>query len=202
MRPVRYAAPWMAAALIALGCRGAPQGFVPLEDGLKLVYDVDYVTGVGGIGTVQSAEAIQRVDGKKTIDGKEYFRVLLVVKGMPGWEPEVTYQRIGDGGLHEVRYLGGRPVESLVLPVPLKLGQTWQTEMPKVDVSCRVDAREPAILPEKTYEDAYKVSCSGNRGPLYFKSHTYWVEGVGWVKMVQEAGALRMEMRLRELEWQ
>ena len=42
------------------------------------------------------------------------------------------------------------------------------------------------------------VSCAGSRGPLYFKNYTYWVEGVGTVKLVQEAGALRMEMRLRE----
>jgi hypothetical protein len=194
MRPVRYAAPWIA-ALIAFGCRGTPEGFVPLEDGLKLVYDVEYVTGFGN---VQRAEAIQRVDGKRNIGGKEYFRVLLVVKGMPGWEPEVVYQRVAADGLHEVRFVDGKPLEYLLLPVPLKVGQAWQTDMAKIDVSCRVDAHEPAILPEKTYEDAYKVSCSGNRGPLYFKNYTYWAEGVGTVKLVQEAGAQRMEMRLRE----
>src|SRR5688572_7076203 len=101
MRPVRYMAPWIA-GLIALGCRGTPQGLVPLEDGMKLVYDVEYVTGLGG---VQRAEAIQRVDGTRTIGGNEYFRVVLVVKGMPGWEPEVLYQRIAPDGLHEVRYV-------------------------------------------------------------------------------------------------
>ena len=198
MRPVRYAALWIA-ALTAFGCRGTPEGFVPLENGLKLVYDVDYVTGLGN---VQHAEAIQRIDGKKNIGGKDYFRVLLVVKGMPGWEPEVTYQRMAEDGLHEIRYVEGKPVEHVELPVPLKVGQTWQIDMAQIDVSCRVDAREPAILPEKTYEDAYKVSCSGNRGPLYFKKYTYWVEGVGWVKLMQEAGALRMEMRLRDVEWE
>jgi hypothetical protein len=193
MRSVRYAAPWIA-VLIAFGCQ-RPQGFVPLEDGLKLVYDLDYVTGLGN---VQHAEAIQRVDGKKNIGGKDYFRVLMVIKGMPGWEPEVIYQRMADDGLHEVRYVDGKPVEYLQLPVPLKVGRTWQTDMAKINVSCRVDAHEPAILPEKTYEDAYKVSCAGSRGPLYFKNYTYWVEGVGTVKLVQEAGAVKIEMRLRE----
>jgi hypothetical protein len=198
MRPVWHAAPWIA-ALVVLGCRGTPQGFVPLENGLKLVYDVEYVTGFGN---VQRAEAIRRIDGKRDIGGKEYFRVLLVVKGMPGWEPEVSYQRLAEDGLREVRYVEGKPVEYLALPVPLKVGQTWQTDVAEIDVSCLVDAHQPAILPEKTYEDAYKVSCSGNRGPLFFKDSTYWVEGVGTVKTVREAGALRMEMRLREMEWQ
>lgn len=198
MRPVRYAAPWIA-ALIALGCRGTPQGFMPLENGMKLVYEVDYVTGLGN---VQHAEAIQRVDGQRDIDGKEYFRVMLVVKGMPGWEPEVLYQRMAEDGLHEVRYTDGKPEEYLLLPTPLKVGQTWQIDRVSMNFACRVDAQEPAILPEKTYEDAYKVSCSGNRGPLFFKNYTYWVDGAGPVKLVQEAGAIKMEMRLREVTWE
>ncbi|HEV2852562.1 MAG TPA: hypothetical protein VHC97_07135 [Thermoanaerobaculia bacterium] len=188
---------WISLALaLGLGCRGTPGGFVPLENGLKLVYDVDYVTGLGN---VQSAEAIQRIDGKKTISGNEYFRVVLVVKGMPGWEPEVLYQRMAADGLHEVRYVGGKPVEYLAVPVPLTVGRTWRIDTSEININCRVDAHEPAILPEKTYEDAYRYSCSGTRGPLYFKNYTYMVQGVGVVKLVQESGALKMEMRLREV---
>ncbi len=198
MKPVRCIAPWIA-GLLALGCGEAPKGLVPLGDGMKLVYDVEYVTGLGG---VQSAEAIQRVDGTKTIGGNEYFRVVLVVKGMPGWEPEVIYQRIAEDGLREVRYVDGKPVEYLLLPIPLKVGQTWQVDMAKLNFACRVEAHEPAILPEKTYEDAYKVACSGSRGPLFFKNYTYWATGAGTVKLVQDAGAIKMEMRLREVEWQ
>jgi hypothetical protein len=198
MRPVRYMAPWIA-GLIALGCRGTPEGFVPLADGMKLVYEVEYVTGLGG---VQRAEAIQRVDGTRNIGGHEYFRVVLVVRGMPGWEPEVVYQRMAEEGLREVRYVDGKPVEYLLLPAPLKVGQTWQVDMAKMNFACKVEAHEPAILPEKTYEDAYKVACSGSRGPLFFKNYTYWVNGVGTVKLVQEAGAIKMEMRLREMEWE
>lgn len=196
MRPVRYAAPWIA-GLIALGCQGTPREFVPLEDGLKLVYDVEYVTGLGG---VQRAEAIQRVDGTRNIGGNEYFRVVLVVKGMPGWEPEVLYQRRAADGLREVRYVDGKPVGYLFLPVPLKVGQTWQVDMAKMNFACRVEAHEPAILPETTYEDAYRVACSGSRGPLFFRDYTYWANGVGPVKLVREAGAIKMEMRLREVE--
>lgn len=195
MRFPRSPALWMAVAL-ALGCRGTPEDLVPLENGLKLIYDVEYVTGLGN---VQRAEAIQRIDGKKTIGGKEYFRVVLVVKGMPGWEPEVLYQRMAGDGLHEVRYAEGKPVEYVALPVPLTVGRTWRIDTPEISINCRVDTREPAILPEKTYEDAYKVSCSGTRGPLYFKNYTYMVQGVGPVKLVQESGALKMEMRLREV---
>lgn len=198
MRPVRYMAPWIA-GLIALGCRGTPQGFVPLEDGMKLVYDVEYVTGLA---SVQRAEAIQRVDGTKNINGNEYFRVVLVVKGMPGWKPEVLYQRMAADGLREILYVDGKPVEYLLLPVPLKVGQTWQVDAPKMNFACRAEAHEPAILPEKTYEDAYRVACSGSRGPLFFKNYTYWANGVGTVKLVQEAGAIKMEMRLREVEWE
>lgn len=194
MRPIRYIAPWIA-GLIILGCRGTSKDFIPLKDGMKLVYDVEYVTGLG---SVQRAEAIQRVDGTKTIGGNEYFRVVLVVKGMPGWEPEVIYQRMTPEGLREVRLVDGKQEEYLLLPIPLKVGQTWQVDSGKQNFACRVEAHEPAILPEKTYEDAYKVACTGSRGPLFFKNYTYWANGMGTVKLVQEAGAMRMEMRLRE----
>jgi hypothetical protein len=186
---------WMALAL-APGCRGTPEELVPLENGLKLIYDVEYVTGLGN---VQRAEAIQRIDGEKTIGGNEFFRVVLVVKGMPGWEPEVLYQRGAADGLHELRYVRGKPVEYLAVPAPLTVGRTWRIDTSEININCRIDAREPAILPEKTYEDAYRYSCSGTRGPLYFKNYTYMVPGVGVVKLVQESGALKMELRLREV---
>ncbi|HEX9940449.1 MAG TPA: hypothetical protein VGG03_00420 [Thermoanaerobaculia bacterium] len=195
MRRSRCLALWIA-ALIALGCRREPQGFVPLEVGRRAVYDVEYVTGIGD---VQRAQAILRIDGKKEIGGKEYFRVVTVITGIPGYPPETVYQRMAGDGLHEVRYAGDRPVEYLALPVPPEIGKTWAVDGGEIEMTCRVEAREPAILPEVTYEDAYRVSCSGTRSGVYFTNQTYMVAGLGPVKTVQEAGAVKMEMRLREV---
>lgn len=195
MRALRGMVVWMAVS-VALGCRGTPPELVPLENGRKVVYDVEYVTGLGN---VQHAEAIQRIDGTKKIGGADYFRVVTAFTGVPGWEPEIVYQRLAADGVHEVRYLGGKPAEYLYLPIPPAVGKTWTIAAGSVDAVCRIEAHEPAILPEKTYEDAWKVPCSGSRGGVYFKSYAYMVQGLGAVRIVQEAGGIRMELRLREV---
>lgn len=195
MRALKGLALWMAVCA-ALGCRKTPAEFVPLENGRKAVYDVEYVTGLGN---VQRAQAIQRIDGTRKIGGAEYFRVITVFTGVPGWEPEVVYQRFAGNGVREVRYVSGKPAEYLYLPVPPAVGKTWTIDAAGIDAVCRVESHEPALLPEKTYEDAWKVACSGSRGGVYFKSYAYMVQGLGAVRLVQEAGGIRMEMRLREV---
>lgn len=167
---------------------------MPLKAGRRTVYDLEYSTVLGG---VQRAEAVQRVEGRTTIGGHEYFRVVVAIKGIPGHEPEVYYQRFAADGLHELRYVADRPVDYLYIPWPLKVGQAWLVDAAGIEMTCRVEARAPAVLPEKTYEDAWKISCYGLRTGSRFKNETYLVEGVGPVRVVQETGALTMEMRLR-----
>jgi hypothetical protein len=152
---------------------------------------------VTGLGNVQRAEAIQRVDGTKKIGSTEYFRVVTVFRGVPGWEPEVVYQRRAGNGVRELRDPGG--TEYLYLPLPPAVGKTWTIDAAGVDAVCRIEAHAPAILPEKTYEDAWRIACSGSRGGVYFKSYAYMVPGLGNVRLVQEAGGIRMELRLREV---
>lgn len=195
MRRLSASIALLVAASLAPGCRGNSKGFMPLETGRKTVYEVEYSTGLGG---VQRAEAVMRIDETKTIDGKEYFRVVTAITGVPGHEPEVYYQRFAADGLHELHYVGGRPVDYLQTPWPLEVGQAWLVNAAGIEMTCRVDARTPAILPEKTYDDAYKISCYGSRNGHRFKDQTYLVEGVGRVRTVQEAGALTMELRLKE----
>jgi hypothetical protein len=182
-------------AALALGCQERPQGFMPLETGRTSVYDVEYSNVVG---RVQNAEAVVRIEGKRKIGEHEYFRVVVVIKGIPGHEPDVYYQRFAADGLHELRYVGDRPVDYLQTPWPLEIGRAWLVNAAGLEMTCRVDARGPAILPEKTYDDAYKISCYGARTGSRFKNETYLVEGVGPVRTVQELGDLTVEMRLRE----
>jgi hypothetical protein len=185
------------ASSFVLGCQAAPQDFIPLEMGRTAVYDVEYVTGLGD---VQRAQAIVRIDAKKQIGGHEYVRVVQVVTGIPGYEPQILYQRMAADGLHEVRYVEGRPVEYLSLPLPLTVGRQWTFEVAGSRIACRVEAQEPAVLPEKTYNDAYKIACSGTQTGVYSSSRAYMVQGLGEVKLIQEVGTTKMEMRLREVE--
>lgn len=184
------------AAALALACQKDSKGFMPLETGRRIVYDVEYSNVLGD---VQRAEAVMRFDETKTIGGKEYVRVVMAITGIPGHETDIYYQRFASDGLHELRYVGGRAVDFLYTPWPLKVGQAWLINGANIEVTCRVDARAPAILPEKTYDDAWKYSCYGARANSHYKSETYLVEGVGPVRIVQEMRDFTVEMRLREV---
>ena len=183
------------AAALAVGCKEAPKGFIPLETGRKIVYEVEYSDVLGA---AQHAESVERVEEKVKIGGQEYFRVVMAMKGIPGHATETYYQRLAADGLHELRYVGGQPVDSLSIPWPLKVGKAWLVNEGGAEMTCRVEDRAPAVLPEKTYDDAWKISCYGLRTGDRLKSETYLVEGVGEVKIVQNLGLLRIEMRLRE----
>ncbi|HSG41033.1 MAG TPA: hypothetical protein VLE27_15455 [Thermoanaerobaculia bacterium] len=183
------------AASLALACREDPQGFMPLKVGQKTVYEVEYSINRA---SVQRAEAVMRIDETRTIDGNKYFRVVTVVTGVPGHEPEVYYRRFAADGLHEVHYVGDTPVDFLQTPWPLEVGQAWQVNAAGIEMTCRVDVRMPAVLPEKTYDDSYKISCYGTHEGRRFKNQTYLVAGVGPVRIVQEAGEFKMELRLKE----
>ena len=183
------------AAALALACKEGPKGFMPLETGRKAVYEVEYANVLGA---VQHAEAVQRVEEKTKIGGHEYFRVVIAIKGIPGHEPDVFYQRFAADGLHELRYVGDRPVDYLAVPWPLRVGKAWLVNEAGTEMTCRVEARAPAVLPEKTYENAWRISCYGLRTGARFKNQTYLVEGVGPVRVIQEFGSLKIEMRLRE----
>jgi hypothetical protein len=183
-------------AALAVACKASPKGFMPLETGRKTVFEVEYADVLGA---VQHAEAVQRVEEKTKIGGHEYFRVVIAIKGIPGHEPDVFYQRFADDGLHELRYVGDKPVDYLAVPWPLRVGKAWLVNAPELETTCRVEARAPAVLPEKTYDDAWRISCYGLRAGSRFKNQTYLVEGVGPVRVVQEAGAFKIEMRLRDV---
>ncbi|HEX6901942.1 MAG TPA: hypothetical protein VF789_19630 [Thermoanaerobaculia bacterium] len=181
------------AAVLAVGCKAGPKGFMPLETGHKVVYEVEYA---GLLGAVQRAEAVQRVEEKTRIGGHEYFRIVTAIKGIPGHVTDTYYQRFAADGLHEVRYVDGRPVDYLSIPWPLKVGKAWLYNDGLTEMTCRVEERASAVLPERTYEDAWKISCySVGSG---FKEQTYLVEGVGEVRILQDFGSLKIEMRLRE----
>jgi hypothetical protein len=184
------------AATLALGCSRRPEGFIPLATGLTRTYDIEYSNVLGG---VQHGEAVVRVEEKKTIGQHEYFRVVTAIKGIPGRQPEVAYQRLAADGLHKLRYDGDRPVDYLDVPWPLKVGQAWLVDAAGLEMSCRVDGRAAAVLPEKTYDDTYKISCYGTRDGLQFKNQSYLAEGVGTVRTVLDLGSIAMEMRLREV---
>lgn len=168
---------------------------MPLETGREAVYEVEYADVLGA---VRRAESVERVEEKVKIGGQEYFRVVMAMKGIPGHATDTYYQRFAADGLHELRYVDGRPVDYLSIPWPLKVGQAWLVNDGGTEMTCRAEDRAPAVLPEKTYENAWRISCYGLRTGTRLKEQKYLVEGVGPVRIVQEFGSLKIERRLRE----
>jgi hypothetical protein len=184
-------------ALIVLSCGKPVDEFVPLKVGNEVVYDVEYLVRFGSL---QRAEAVLRTEGKQTIGNHEYYKTALVVQGIPGVEPQISYLRAERDGLHGLRYINNSPFEYLALPSPVEVGNSWSMKTPESDMHCQVESKEPAILPAKTYDDAYKISCHGTVNGINYVFYSYQVRGIGVVKSVEKIGDVTLEMRLKNKE--
>ena len=195
MRPRVFA--WIVLTVLsATPCLKGQESFFVLEVERQAHYDIDTGTALG----LRRGEAIERIDGKQDIKGKTYFKTVLVFSGIPGREPSIWYQRVAPEGRYELRFENGQPVEQLDIPFPVEIGRKWVSKFNNVESTCRVEARESAILPQETYEGAFKVACSWKIRRVKYDSYAYYVAGIGLVKLVERNSNGRVsEFRLRDI---
>jgi len=152
---MRWMIPLLAVASVAACSQGgsfAPD-YTPLGDGYRWEYAVSYVALFIG---KSEGKAVARIEGSETIDGKSYFKAILVYSGIPGAEPETIFMRKGSDGLYQVNGKHTAAGEYLALPLPLEVGKSWTIETPFSSMKCNIDAKESALLFEKTLR-AYDV---------------------------------------------
>lgn len=122
------------------------------RDGEQWEYKVELLAPL--LGVVQG-KMLVRVDGKETIKGKDYFKFVNVLTGIPGVEPEVYYYRWAREGVYEIKEQEKKQTESRIVPFPVDVGATWKA----FDKSCRVEAIETLELYDRKYEDCLKIVC-------------------------------------------
>jgi hypothetical protein len=80
---------------------------------------------MGGMTNVTEGKMTVRIEGKETLHGKEYFKVLTDYHGLFGIAPANIWLREDEEGLYSASEIRGEWKESRTLRYPLVHGERW-----------------------------------------------------------------------------
>lgn len=166
---------------LLVGCsQSGGDDYFPIMDGLRKEYAVQYRSSDG----VENGRSVIRIDGQKTINGKVYFKEVIVFSGLSGFEPVIFYSRKDESGIYMVEEAHMDHPEYLSTRFPLEVGKEWAVSLPWSDKQCRIEAIETAELLDRKYESCLKISFRTvykNSG-FEVEGYSYYCPGVGLVK--------------------
>lgn len=85
--------------------------------------------------------------------------------------------------------------EELEMPLPLKVGMTWQTQFP-TPTKHTVVAKETVTLEGKTYKDCFKVHMEAKDGS---STEDYWeAPDIGTIKSEFTQNGIKFKLTLQE----
>jgi len=145
--------------LCLVGCSpGYSQEYFPLKDGAQWEYSLEMLAPSGQqvFGRIKT-----RVDGTRTINGVDYFKVISISSGIGGAEPEINYFRASPDGIYILPGTKLDQPEQLYLPASPEVGSEWHVQVPESDLHYTVQAIETAELFDKKYENCLKISVEG-----------------------------------------
>jgi hypothetical protein len=165
--------------------------FPDLRDGLERRYSVEYVIALAGS---RKGVFVFRVDGKVTINGKSYFKDILVPSGIPGAEPEVTYIRRAKDGLYAIDEKDATKTEYLQTPFPLSLGMEWTVKTSEKTSRYKVETIDTLQLIDRKYDKCLKISYREGQ----IEGTSYYAPGIGEVRGVGKGPGFTMDYTLEE----
>lgn len=172
--------------------------YEPVSDKSRWTYLVEFRTMFGD---VQKHKAVVRVDGKETIHGKTYHKMVTVFPSIPGVPPRVKYIRVTKEGSYAISDTRKDQPEVLSRPASLEVGTTWTVQMPDGDeTTYRVEAIETVEFFDRKYEKCLKISYLGTERGFPIKGHQYHAPDVGMVKNVVDFGINTLEFTLETYE--
>jgi hypothetical protein len=183
--------------LLVSACAGqeGQQYFPQPRDQERWEYALEYATGLGG---VQKASAVTRVDGREVIGGREYYKIVTVVSGIPGVEPEITYLRWTGSGIYAVDGKHKDKPEFLTTPFPVAVGDTWTALGHARTSFARVDGIGPVELFDRKYDDCLALSYTVTEGSTRYTVTDYVAKGIGSVKIIVKVRGVTMEYVLQK----
>jgi hypothetical protein len=148
---------------------------------------------MGGMTNVTEGKMTVRIEGKETLHGKEYFKVLTDYHGLFGLEPTSMWLREDAEGVYSASELRGEWKETRALRYPLAPGVRWDYDdgEPGMRVADQMEA-----LPghEREYPNVLRVRREFAReDKAKTFEHTVWyAPGKGEVRfqMKQESGPM------------
>lgn len=161
-------------------------------------HPLQYVIQFGTLLGTQKAQMITRREGDETIDGKKYYKVVSVVSGFPGAEPEVSYCRRASTGMYCISGKHKDKPEYLGVPFPVTVGTTWTTSSPDGKVEARAESIETVDLFDRKYDKCLKVTESGTSNGKAFTATAYYAPGIGLVKSIAKVGDVTLDYELEK----
>jgi hypothetical protein len=177
----------------------SPADYFPLSDTFLLQYLVE-VTDRGQkprFGLARTA-----VEGRETIRGKEYYKVMLRVTGIDEMkDPVLRYCRMAGDAWHELDGSQKKDpaFEVITLPLPPRAGVTWDKDTPEERSNWKVEGTETVSLAGKSYPNCLRVAYERRlkHEPDYFETgHYFLAPGIGLIKQVATASGTRISFTL------
>lgn len=171
-------------SLLMSGCAQTGAEFVPLEQGKRGEYEVVVVAS----GQRIEGRMVSRIEGTEVINGHEYWKVVNVASGIPGYEPSINFYRLDSGTVYTISGQHKEAAEQVYLPRDVEVGSSWSSETPEGSARYRVESREDVHMFNRTYEDCLKVVGEGKfviEGADYLvESVAFFAAGIGGVSDV------------------
>jgi hypothetical protein len=169
----------MLSTFLPCGCsKPREQGYFPEDHyGLRQEYSVE---SSGPLSGARKGRVVFWIDGKKTINGKAYFKEVTVISGIPGAGAAIQYRRWDSQGIHTIDGDDETQTEYLDTPLPINVGDAWTVKKPKGEAKYRAEAIEPLDLPDRKYDRCLKLAYQDHAGSGY----SYYAPGLGQVKGV------------------
>ncbi len=168
----------------------------PMSVGSIWEYVGKMKTGSGKTITVKSKGFIE---GKETIKGKEYYKLVTTYEGSPGFPPKtVSYLRKTEDGIYLVAGEQKDKPELLSTPLPLKKGTTWKlaSHSPSLKGEYRVEGIETVMLNGVIYEDCLKIYLQQDNNGVKGERVDYVAPNVGVIKQLVTFGDILIEVYL------
>ena len=154
-----------------------------------------------GPGEIISVKSTGRIEGKETINGKEYYKLVTVYEGASGFPPKtVSYLRKTKDGIYLLAGEQKDKPELLSSPLPLKVGKTWKlaTHSPTVKGEYRVEGIETVVLNDEKYEECLKIYLQQETDGVKGERVDYVAPDIGVIKQLVTFGDIEIEVYLKK----
>lgn len=134
------------------------------------------------------------IDGEEIINGKKYYKIVSVFDFTA--EPQINYIRKTQDGIYRISEGYKNKPEFLSVPLPLKLGNTWEVNAPEEKGEYSVMARETVYLFDKQYAHCFKIIFKGTFRGFDTERTQYFAPNVGLVKQVISGKKFKLKAHL------
>ena len=177
------------------GCSNYSANYFPLPRTGQWTYDLRVTNSAL---RSESGSYICVVDGKQTIQGKRYTRIVNITKGITSAETTVGLYRRAHDGIYFRDASKPDDKESLLLPDSPVVGKSWTTVSGNVKRESRIESFETLEVSGRKYEQSLKISFTLTGPDGVFTGYEYRAPGVGHIRQLMLGDEFRGDWTLKD----